>query len=135
MNIYSQKFNQIKLDNETFIWTDKPNFTIYILELIPLILIAIIWFTVDYYVFLKEVAQNNTIKNLNSDIILYVILSLIPVWLILFAIIMQPFYQATTFYVLTNQRLIIKSRIISTDFNSYTLKNTSNLEVTVGWIG
>lgn len=129
----AENFEQIKTENEKFVWTDKPNFLPFMASLIPIFIFAIIWGSFDFFFFIKPMLLDKEhSSSVDTFTIAFFGFHLIPVWIALISLFYQPLNHKKTFYALTDQRILIRSGVIGTDYKSYSLKSISDLNVNVG---
>lgn len=133
MYIEVKNFEQIKAENEIFVWTDKPDLLPFMTNLIPLFIFATIWGSIDFFVFIKPMLiENEHSSSVDNFAIPFFVLHLAPVWIAVISLFYKPLSHKKTFYALTNQRILIRDGVIGTDFRTYSLKNISDLEVNIG---
>lgn len=128
MNLTStpKQFEQILDKEEKSFWIGKPKFIPFLTTGLPLLILGIIWFCIDYFGF---------IKNMDSEMagfaIPFFLLHLMPFWVGILNIFRLILVYNNTYYTYTNRRIIMRSGFWGTDFKAIDYDKISDIEVNV----
>ena len=108
MYIEVKNFEQIKAENEIFVWTDKPDFLPFMTSLIPLFIFAAIWGSIDFFIFIKPMLiENEHSSSVDNFAIPFFALHLAPVWIAVISLFYKLFLCLISLYFLI---LILKTK-------------------------
>ena len=115
------------MPGEQLLWRGKPQRRAFVadncLKMMP---IAVIWFCIDFQ-FVKMAVTSNQIF-----LLLFLAFHLFPVWIWLYSALTAGKRWNNIHYVLTNQRLIIRSGFLSVSENSIYLHRLMDVTVKTG---
>ena len=122
-------------DNEEVIWFGNPQKKCHVLgAILKMLPIAIIWALVDGFMIgaMVRMGTFNEVSYLKFILIPFFLVHLTPVWLWIAGIIKAYAGYKKITYCITNQRIIIKQGIISSDLRSILLSEVDSLNLRAG---
>jgi hypothetical protein len=120
-----KEFEAVKDRNEEILWVGKPNFIAFIIRGIPLLVLGLIWGSIDYFGFIR-----------NSNIPLgfgipFFALHLLPLWAGILNMMRLLLVHRNTCYAFSNKRMMMRSGFWGTDFKAIDYDKISDIEVNV----
>ncbi len=121
-------------ENEQVLWQGKPNKRAYIinkvLEMMPL---ALLWLAFDS-VFIVSAFAFDMPWPARVGILAFICVHLIPFWKWLSNVLTASKRHQNTHYVMTNQRILIRTGLIGIDYQSVSYKDIQRVNLKVGII-
>lgn len=120
------EFQAVQDQDEEIYWLGKPNFTAFMTRGIPLLLIGLIWGSIDYFGFIRN--MNNIPLGFALP---FFALHLLPLWAGLLNFIRLFLVHGNTCYAFSNKRMMLRSGFWGTDFNAVDYDQISAIDVNV----
>ncbi len=137
----NERINTLKTDDgidfilnegESVLWQGKPNKKAYVLnKVLHMLPFAIIWLAFDLF-FIIMLFKFNLPTGAKVGVFAFICLHLLPFWIWLFNVLFASRRHKNTRYVLTNQRILIRTGLIGIDFQSISYKDVDRVSLKVG---
>ena len=120
------EFNAVKDRDEEIYWLGKPNFAAFMVRGLPLLLLGLVWGSIDYFGFIRNM------KGIPLGFAIpFFTLHLLPLWAGILNIIRLLLVHGNTCYAFSNKRLMLRTGFWGTDFNAVDYDVISAIDVNV----